>query len=219
MLLFLMPFPWLCHDKWCPLIQQLCHFEDGSQAAIQNTLRDAAAALAGCTSHKSNQKVVLPSSRPEGNRLFKKGARTHKQGVDRNKNHVGKWQEGGKHLDSTELRASLFIQHHFAIKLTYQYTNTNTHTHASRVFKSIIRQQPNEDSCLPLQGDLALRWAKKSFLRENYKAEAEIQPILFKPTCSEEHSAMIKNMFLMFYQRKVPRSGLKPNQHAFKTKQ
>lgn len=135
-----------------------------------------------CTSHKSNQTVILPSSRPEGNGLFREERGITKRAWAEIKNHVWKWQEGGKHLDSTAHIALLFIQQHFTIKLTYQCPNTNTHTHASRVFESIIRQQPNEDSCLPLQGDLALRWANKSFLRENYKAEAEIQPILLEPT-------------------------------------
>lgn len=84
--------------------------------------------------------------------------RSHKKGVGRNKTRVkviGRRWTPGQHA-----------AHSFTIYTTAFHNQTNIpipkheYTHASRTFKPIIRQQPNEDSCLPLQGDLALRFFK-----------------------------------------------------------
>lgn len=127
-----------------------------------------------------------------GDGLFKEERGATKKGVGRNKTYVWKWQGGGEHLDSTEHIALLFIQQPFTIKLTYRYPNTNTRTHAR--IQNI--QAYNKTATKWRQLSRSSRWPSiEVFEGKNYKAGPEIQPIPFKPTLSEKHSALIKNRF------------------------
>lgn len=149
-----------------------------------------------------------------GDGLFKEERGATKKGVGRNKTYVWKWQGGGEHLDSTEHIALLFIQQPFTIKLTYRYPNTNTRTHASRIFKPIIRLQPNEDSCLALQGDLALRFLKEKIIRLDQKSN----PFYLSRHYLRNILPWLRTDFLMFNLIRVDHSLLEPNQQYVQNK-